>query len=448
MRDKLSWPDLRGKRVGLLGYGVEGRANARACLAIGVSPEVVVDDHQADGAVACDENAVASLRSCDVVIKSPGFSIYSGPVRDLRDGGVNVTTGLALWLNTGLDRRRVVGVTGTKGKSTTSTLIAHLIRSCGASVSLSGNIGSCVWDPELAGTFDYWVLEISSYQAATLLHTPSVIAVTSLAPDHLTWHMSLDNYYRDKLSICMSPDVRVVFANALSDELVAHSKLLGPRVKWIDSSGDERFAKWASAAHLIGAHNVSDVAIAVETARSLDIELTDSRIASALSEFQPLPHRLETVGRIGGVDFVDDGLATNAVAAVAAVNAFPNRKVALIAGGEDRGISYRPLVDGLQCREPPVAVFAIAEAGERILASFVEEHGNEMPFVVRSLDLPSAVHSAYLWARPDGVVLLSPAAPSYGVYKDYRDRGRHFKQIYEQILPIAADSNRADLENS
>jgi UDP-N-acetylmuramoylalanine--D-glutamate ligase len=164
----------------------------------------------------------------------------------------------------------------------------------------------------------------------------------------------------------------------------------------------------------------------------LDIEgARDERaLRDATRGFVPLPSRLTRVGTIDGVDFVDDSLSTNVLPTLAAVDAFADRRIALIVGGEDRGIDYEPLAVGLARRTEPLLVLAVPDSGERIASTI-----GDRAAVRRCDDLADAVRQAFAWARRDGVVLLSPAAPSFGRFHDYRDRAEAFAAAMRALAP-------------
>ncbi|MGH3244711.1 MAG: glutamate ligase domain-containing protein, partial [Trebonia sp.] len=150
---------------------------------------------------------------------------------------------------------------------------------------------------------------------------------------------------------------------------------------------------------------------------------------SAAEGFTPLPSRLTTVGTVDGVAFVDDSLSTNVLPTLAALDAFPGRRVALIVGGQDRGIDYTALAEEVRQRGEPTLVLTLPDSGPRITAAFTATAavtGGGFGGIRDCGDLDEAVASALAWARPDGIVLLSPAAPSFGHFRDYRDRGDHF----------------------
>jgi UDP-N-acetylmuramoyl-L-alanine---L-glutamate ligase len=422
MPPTISWSELRGRRVGVWGLGVEGHANLRKLASLGIEPAALVDDRPAgDGVLATAEGGLEALRGCDVVVKSPGLSRYREDLRSLEAAGVPVAGGLGLWLAEA-DRDRVLCITGTKGKSTTTAIAGHLATGLGQRVLLGGNFGTAPWDPEAPQDVDRWIVETSSYQATDVAVGPAVVAVTSLSQDHLDWHSGPENYYRDKLSLCRRPGVRAVVADGDSPLLREHADLLGSAVRWISAGGDDG---WTAGLGLLGEHNVRNALIA----RAALVELgvpgadDDERITAAARDFAGLGSRLRPVGRVDGVDFVDDSLSTNVLPTLAAVDAFRGRRVALLVGGHDRGIDYAPLAEGLSGRTDLLAI-CLPDSGPRIAAAL--RSGAPDVDVREVADLPEGVRAGFEWARPGGVVLLSPAAPSFGRYRNYAERAEAF----------------------
>ena len=455
-RPKLSWSDLAGARVGVWGLGREGHANLRKLLALGVEP-VLVDDQPSAATVsipggrrvlATGDGGLAALLRCDVVVKTPGLSRYRPEVARLTELGIPVVGGLGLWLAEA-DLRRVLVVTGTKGKSTTSSVTGHLLAGLGYRCMLGGNIGAPPYDPAEDGDFDYWVIEVSSYQATDLPCSPPVVAVTSLHPDHLDWHGGVEQYYRDKLSACSQPGAELTVANGDSDLLRERAGLLGPRVEWVreDDEPGVSGSDWMEPLGLPGRHNRRNALIARRCLAALGVPGAgdDARLRAAAVGYQPLPSRLAPVGTVGGVTFVDDSLSTNVLPTLAALDAFPGRRIALIVGGQDRGIDYAPLAAGVLARRAPTYVLTLPDSGPRIRAQFEQAQFEAAQFEAAQMeaagfagvtdcrDLDDAVPAGFGWARPDGVVLLSPAAPSFGRFRDYRDRGDAFARAVHEL---------------
>ena len=414
----LGWSDLAAHpgRIGVWGLGVEGRANVAKLRALGVAP-VEADDSRPD--------TVAALDGCDVIVKTPGISRYRDDVQRHLARGARIVGGLGLWLADHADRSRVILVTGTKGKSTTTSIAGHLARGLGLDVVTGGNIGAPPYDT----TGDLWVIEVSSYQATDLELTTPVVGVTSLHPDHLDWHGGEERYYADKLSITTLPSSDVVVANGEDDRLRAR---LPATTTWV--TADDATA-WADPLQLVGRHNRTNAAIArgLLVAAGVDGADDDERVAAAAHGFTGLASRLRVIRTTDdGVDMVDDSLATNVLPTIAAVDAFAGRAVALLLGGHDRGIDYTPLADHLAARAEPTLALTMPDSGDRI-AEALEARAVD---VRRCADLADAVIQGHDWARTKrGVVLLSPAAPSFGRFANYVDRAAAFEACCEQVAP-------------
>jgi UDP-N-acetylmuramoylalanine--D-glutamate ligase len=422
-----SWSDLAGLRVGVWGLGVEGRATLRKLASLGLSAAVIVDERPPDDLAALSgDEGQSALAGCDVVIKSPGISRYGEQAVSLTTHGVSLLGGLGLWLE-GADRDRVACITGTKGKSTTTAVAGHLARGLGRSVLVGGNIGVAPWDPDVDQDVDLWVVETSSHQATDVETGPAVVALTSLGEDHVDWHGAVERYVRDKLGLATRPGVRNVVADGGSATLRARADLLGPHVEWVPVDAD---TSWAAGLGLLGAHNLHNAEVARRTLVALGVtEASDlEQVAEATTGFAGLPSRLRLVADYEGVRYVDDSLSTNVLPTLAAVDAFAGCRVALIVGGHDRGIDYAPLAEGLDARTDPVLVLTLPENGPRI-GALVTRHQ-----VRDCADLATAVDAARSWAADGGgVVLLAPAAPSFGVYRNYAERSADFARSVTRV---------------
>jgi UDP-N-acetylmuramoylalanine--D-glutamate ligase len=438
MRPPISWSELTSASVGLWGLGVEGAASLRRLQSLGTIP-VLVEDSPSSATfnglevMPTADGGLRSLLACDVVIKSPGISRYRPEVETLKQSGVAVRGGLGLWLEEA-HTERVVCITGTKGKSTTTALAVHLLNRLGHPAVAGGNIGQPPWDPAIDTDPEYWIIETSSFQIPDLTNGPPVVAVTSLFPDHLDWHGSVERYYSDKLSLCSKPGVERALAPEGDALLRAQLRSLGDRVQWVGTSD---FADpWVDALGLPGTHNVRNASLARAVLVAVGIVEAgdDTRMAAAAEGFAGLFSRCESIGHVGEVEFVNDSLATNVLPTLAALQAFGDRKVALLVGGHDRGLDYSPLADAVAQRGHPTLVVTMPDNGPRIGQAVRQGSGTE---VVDAIDLDEAVATAFSWAQPDGVVLLSPAAPSFGRFEDYRDRARAFRDAAAQCGPLS-----------
>jgi UDP-N-acetylmuramoylalanine--D-glutamate ligase len=432
MRPPVSWADLRERPVGVWGAGVEGRATLRRLAVMGIVPEVVVDDRPPskaiDGVTVAPTSpaALARLGACTYVVKSPGISRHGEAARTVEAGGARLVGGLGLWLEEA-DGSRVACVTGTKGKSTTSSVAAALAERLGTRCFVGGNLGSPPWDPEASSEVDRWIIETSSYQAADVSRSPEVVVVTSLSDDHLDWHGDRATYVADKLSLCSQPGARVTVANGDDARVRAHAHLLGPEVVWVELPASP--PAWAEGLGLLGAHNLRNALMAQRALIELGVDGAEdggALAAAAAAGVPGLESRLELVATVDGVRFVDDGLATNVLPTAAALAAFAGQRIALLVGGQDRGIDYAPLADAV-ASAGEVLVLAMPDNGPRIAAALRQAPLPASVEVREVADLEAAVAAGFGWARPGGVVLLSPAAPSFGHYRDYRDRAAAFR---------------------
>ena len=433
MRRPISWSALADASVGVWGLGVEGQASVRRLQSMG-RDAVLVDDAPVapalDGVevLATRDGGLDALTRCDVVVKSPGISRYRPEVAQLEEAGVAVCGGLGLFMAEA-DPTRVACITGTKGKSTTTALAVHLLTGLGRRARAGGNIGLPPWDPAGGPAPDYWIVETSSFQVPDLQNGPAVVAVTSLSPDHLDWHGTVERYYADKLSLCTKPGVTLALADGSDEELRAQTGLLGPHLRWVSSTEVEQDTRWSAALGLTGPHNARNASLARAVLEGLGIPgVSDvDRLALAAQSFDGLPSRCRSLGSVGAVEFVDDGLSTNVLPAQAALQAFADRPVALLVGGHDRGLDYAPLGRTIAARTVPTLVVTMPDNGRRI-GQAVRDHTGGQVEVRDAASLGAAVAVAFDWVPAGGVVLLSPAAPSFGRFGDYRERSAAFAE--------------------
>ncbi len=427
--------DLRGRSVVVWGTGREGQAAVTAIRAVGPAALVAVADTADAGSFAGvdlfgGEAAHERLRAADVVVRSPGVPNTHPWVRELRAAGVPVTGGTALWMAD--HAPRTVGVTGSKGKSTTSSLISHLLTAAGRPNVFGGNIGVPLLDLPDA---ERYVLELSSYQCADLTESPDVAVVTSLFPEHLDAHGGEREYYRDKLNL-LAHGPRLIVVNGSDERLAA--EVAGVR----DGSGrppvdatarfsvvdgqvraGDRVLFPRAALPLVGRHNERNLAVALAVLDGLGVDVADPAVAAAVASYEVLPHRLTEIADPSGLTFVDDTLSTSPYSAVHAVDAYDGRPLTLIVGGTDRGLDYAPLRAGLAGRE--LTVLGIPDSGPRILAALAGLPGVRTEMAA---DLVAAVSRARAVTPAGGVVLLSPAAPSYGRFRNFEHRSEVFAQ--------------------
>ena len=447
---------LEGRRVALWGWGREGRAAYHTLrqrlprlplvLFCGV-------DEAADAAslgdplliVATDATADA-LASFDVVVKSPGISPYRAEAQAAAARGTRFVGGTALWFAEqaapGAVAARTLCVTGTKGKSTTTALLAHLLRAGGQVTALAGNIGLPLLellDPPVAPRF--WAIELSSYQTGDVAESgvrPDVAVALNIFPEHLDWHGSEARYVEDKLRLLTDAKPRVAVLNAGDAHLVALAdRLPHSEVHWFGRAdgwhlrgdvlhrGDTAVMDTA-ALPLPGRHNRGNLCAVLAALEALGLDA--AALAPHAATFRPLPHRLQALGTRDGLTFVNDSISTTPHASLAALDCFASQRVALLAGGHDRGLDWSGFAEAMRTRAP-AAIVTMGQNGPRIhalLAPVAAEAGFRL---VEANDLPAAIEQARAALEGEGVVLLSPGAPSFGAYRDYVARGRHFAAL-------------------
>ena len=455
--------DLAGRRALVLGLARSGIAAARFLADAGA--EVTIYDRRGADELAASVAALgdrrptlllgvdppavaAALADADLLVTSPSISARfptTEPwLRDLladadRDG-VELLSEVELFLR--ITRARIAGVTGTKGKTTTATLLAAMLEQDGIPSVLGGNIGTPLVERADELTPDSWaVLELSELQLPTISRGADVAVYTNIGADHIDRHGSVAAYRAVKARLAqLSGADGIVVLNADDPGCVDLMARLDRRsVRTYGLHGDHDAAVRDGRIVVLGdpildvgevrlpgvpmLHNVLAAALAARR-----VGATGASIATTIRGFRGVAHRLETVGEWGGIRFVNDSMATIPAATMAALDAFGERGVVLIAGGQGKGLALDALGDAIAARAR--AVVLIGElAGE--LAAAV---GDRVP-VHHAADMAAAVDTATGLARPGDVVLLAPAAASFDMYDDYADRGEAFRAAARAIGP-------------
>jgi UDP-N-acetylmuramoylalanine--D-glutamate ligase len=437
---------LDGRRVALWGWGREGRAAHRALrsrlprlpLTLFCAPDEAMQARDAgDPLLSTEIEATAErLAAFDVVVKSPGISPYRPDVMAAQAAGTRFIGGTQLWFSERADARTLC-VTGTKGKSTSTALLAHLLRAGGKRTALAGNIGLPLLEL-LDVQADYWAIELSSYQTGDVADSgvhPDVALALNVFPEHLDWHGSQAQYVADKLRLLADARPRVAVLNA-GDPTLAALALPHGEVRWFGREdgwhlrGDVLYRGGsrvmdAASLPLPGRHNRGNLCAVLAAIEAIGLDA--AALAPHAATFQPLPHRLQFLGVRDGVGYVNDSISTTPHASLAALELFADRRVAILVGGHDRGVDWNGFADAMRKR-PPHAIITMGANGRRIselLATIVPR-----AFLLdEAADLAEAVRKARARLGGDGIVLLSPGAPSFGAYRDYTERGRHFAAL-------------------
>lgn len=423
--------DLKDKRVVIWGTGREGAAVAEFVRHFLPGRELVfVDEGEPEssfragpGAVFRDKDRIReAVLNAEVLVKSPGVSLNHELIVEAKRRGVHVTSLLNLYFAE-TRRSKTICVTGTKGKSTTATLIHQMLNGARATAELFGNIGVPI-TVDAGRNVDYLVLEVSSYQAADFEGRCDIAVLTSLFPEHLDWHGEVDSYYRCKINLLNRASCRIVSEQAL--ELAKAAGLKGGEIV-VSAPQPEVFEALGEFdnEYLRRPQNLSNVSLALEVVSALEL---DPKLAlQAVRDFAGLPHRQRVIGERDGILYVDDSISTTPNSTIAALEVFRVRPVTLIAGGYDRGISYDLLVDYLIDKQI-LAVVCIGDSGMRI-------HRALMAKGFGAVQCADSMNSAVRLARDltprGGTILLSPAAPSFVMFRNYVERGAAFAKAAE-----------------
>lgn len=424
-----------GRHYAVLGLARSGLATVAALIASGAS--VTAWDDRADarneagrlGATLTDP-AQWKWQDIDAVVVSPGVPINTHAVGvAARQAGVPIIGDIELFAQArgDLPLHRVVGITGTNGKSTTTALITHILTTTGVPTRMAGNIGLPILGQEPLADGGVYVLELSSYQIDLTQSLACDVAVlTNLAPDHLDrYENSFDLYAASKKRLfAMQSDeaVAIITVDDVTAEAMARS--IGPRVTTV-SRNDVDPVQQADWPALAGPHGQQNAACAIAACRALGVSA--DKIAAGLRSFGGLAHRTQRIATVAGVVYVNDSKATNAASSAPALMAFPpidgHARIHWIVGGRPKG-------DGLAACAPYFknvrAAYLIGEAAD----AFQAELSPLVP-IVRSGTLQQAVDDAVTHAVPGDVVLLSPACASFDQFTDYEARGDAFRAAVE-----------------
>ncbi len=426
-------------KVAIAGYGLEGESNYKYWQARG--DDVTIVDEQAVPArpipkgakVLLGENVFAKLDDFDLVVRTAGLPPNS------------IVTGGKVWSSTNEFFAKcsapIIGVTGTKGKGTVSSLITSILRSAGHTVHLVGNIGKPPLD-ELP-TIDpnhIVVVELSSFQLWDMVRSPRVAVVLMIEPDHLDIHADFKDYIRAKSNIRRfqtKNDVCFYHPSNKWSEQIAKTSVLGDRIRYDARDHDGVYAEGGEfrvegqticsidALSLPGAHNIENACAAISAARVFTVD--NVAIERGLRVFEGLPHRLKFVRDVGGIRYYDDSIATTPGSAFAALNAFDEPKI-IILGGSDKGADYESIVH--ECKRHSVTVAAIGATGKRI-AQLCKEYN--VPVFEPIGGMKDVVQACHKRAKKDSVVLLSPASASFDMFKNYQDRGEQFVKAVKAL---------------
>ncbi len=423
--------DLSGKKICILGFGKEGQAMLKALDKHSVKSDVTVADKNpvppATGyKLQAGPNYLSDLQRFDVIIKSPGIP----PQLEFRAVEEKMTSPTQIFFDSIKDSGAIViGVTGSKGKSTTSTLMYEILKAGKKDVSLIGNIG----EPAISHLGEtspkkIFVMEMSSYQLMDLTVSPAIAVVTSFFPEHLDYHGSLKSYLEAKKHIAKFQGKNdVIFYPATSG---------GAREIAMQSSGTQipfspdECPIPIEQTKLIGEHNRSNIAAAYKI--GMHLKIPSDVMLKVIRNFQGLPHRLQSLGVHHEIEWVDDAISTTPESTMAALDALGDRVATIILGGQDRGNDFGELAKRIT-KSSIKTVILFPGSGPRIREAIGDARADVCFHDADSME--KAVDYAKKHTMPGKIVLLSTASPSYGMFKNFEEKGTAFAcKIKENVL--------------
>lgn len=405
---------FKSKKVALLGYGVDTRDVEPYLRQQGAIISILDEKKEPFG----------DLTRFDVLVRSPGIYRFRPDILEAEQAGVEITSKTKIFFD--VCPAKIIGVTGTKGKGTTSTLIYQMLMAAGFDAYLAGNIGKGMFEYLEKLTSESWIiLELSSFQLVDLHKSPHIAVAVMTTEDHLDWHKTKEAYWDAKANLTR-------FQNK-GDWVVVNSGYEGS--KWVGGLGDGKKLMvseedYEGEIRMKGGHQRQNVAVAARVAKIVGV--SDKVISQVALSFKGLEHRLEEVASVNGVIYYDDSISTVPETAIAAIKSF-TQKIVLIAGGSEKGSDYTKLGQEIGESGHVRAVILIGEMADRIEKAILDTK-SKVKIVKGLKTMDEIVRESKKLTQNGDVVVLSPAAASFDMFKDYKDRGNQFKQAVRNLL--------------
>ncbi|HIA91541.1 TPA: UDP-N-acetylmuramoyl-L-alanine--D-glutamate ligase [Candidatus Saccharibacteria bacterium] len=436
------------KQVAVAGFGVEGQATAKFLQTRGAIVTVLDENTQLDQAgpytFKVGKQAFSDLESYDFVFRTAGLH-----PRKLSVDQSKILTAYSLLLQD--YRQQVIGVTGTKGKGTTSTLIGHILKAAGKDVYVAGNIGHSPLDFYDQLTADSLiVMELSSFQLIDAQQSPHAAVMLMIEPDHMDWHSNMDEYIDSKLNLVrFQSDLDIAVYNPENP----NTKDISQEFEWAlpylrGTQGHVRngyicFAENkitpVSEVGLIGPHNLENICAATTVCwyilkeQGLDEKQIITALNAAIRSFSGLPHRNEDLGEVNGVRYINDTFSANPIALQAALSSFEQPKIPIV-GGFDKKVGQENIIKALIKYTDSIRhVVLIGQTAEAIAELLQHAGFSNYSILPLNTNMKTIVAMANSHAEPGDVVLLSPGHASFDMFKNYKDRGEQFKQAVAEL---------------
>ena len=411
----------KDKKVAVLGYGIEGQ-DAEKFLK-GSGAEVTTLDRK------FDEKYLEDLGKFDVIVRSPGVYRFLPEIVSAEKSGVEITSAIKIFFEN--CSAKIIGVTGTKGKGTTATLIYEILKKDGRDAYLAGNIGKPYLELLPRLTKDSWVvLEMSSFQLIDQTISPHIAVILDVTVDHLDWHKNVDEYIDAKKNIVRyqkPTDFAVIngeygtsksFADEVAGKVVFFSK---------ETLG----AQYKKDLLLRGEHNLENIAAAVAVSKIAGIN--EKLTVEVVKNFKGLEHRLELVAEVDGRTFYNDSFATGPQPTIAAINSFTEAETVIL-GGSEKGLDFKELGSAISKKGNVKNVILIGLVAPKIKNALISADFKGRIIDLDRSPMETIVKKAFELTPEGGVILLSPAAASFDMFANYKDRGNQFKKVVQSLL--------------
>ena len=437
---------LDGKKIAILGFGLEGKSTYKLIRKFSKCTLYILDqkDYSNDELIKNDSNVVVihdnyldNLDSYDIIIKAPGVVLKDIDITNFKD---KITSQLELLME--VNRKNIIGITGTKGKSTTTTLIYEIFKNSGYDAHLLGNIGTPIFD-DIDNFKDdsILVIEMSALQLEFVNVSPHVAILLNLFPEHLDHAGSVEHYYENKLNIFKYQDKmdtgiyaydndnvkEYVLNNTYKQDMVSVSLKDNTHMHIRDNFiyyKNKKLYDITSKRNLIGDANLENIMFSLAVAEVYYLPL--DKVIDTINNFKPLAHRLELVGEYNGITYYDDAIATIPEACINAIKSLV-RVDTLILGGMDRGINYDKLIEFLRSNSI-TNLICMPETGYKIADSLMTSNKR----IYKCETLEDAVGTAKKVTKKGYICLLSPAAASYNKYKNFIEKGNKFQELVKK----------------
>ncbi len=452
--------EMQGRTVAVIGAGVSNTPLIRMLLRAGLKVTVcdkatrerlgdLAGELESLGAtLQLGPDYLSQIHTFDVIFRTPGLSPNTPELRRAVEEGSSLTSEMELFFQ--LCPCRIIGVTGSDGKTTTTTLISEFLKEAGYNVYLGGNIGKPLL-PDVDGMTpeDMAVVELSSFQLMTMEQSPNVAVFTNLSPNHLDYHHTMEEYTAAKLNIFshQGPDDMAIFnydndiTRSLARQAPGKSVLFSRKQRleegvylrdgaiWLTNEMGSREVLPLADIHIPGVHNIENYMAAIAAVDGL---VPDKCVRAVAQRFTGVEHRIELVRELDGVKYYNDSIGTSPTRTMACLDSF-DQKLILIAGGYDKGVPFTQL--GAEIAKKVKVLVLTGDTAPAIRAAVEEapEFADSGLRIIQTDDLAGAVAAAHQEASAGDVVVLSPACAAFDQFKNFMERGRVFKELVQAL---------------